>query len=188
MQISPIQPLLRSGRSPRLRLTMRILRASVCTGFPSLRPARLGCCNMNRSSCRWSALPRCCASVAPFRASTRKDSPEICCVFHSAGARSSSSASGLWRPQHHPVVYHPDFKLSPLPDSHRFPMPKVECGNACLSTCCIVLPESCQGAQNCGKSSSSMMALPTPGSSLVCPPSRARLGYRTKHFPTCVPR
>jgi hypothetical protein len=24
----------------------------------------------------------------------------------------------------HPVVYHPDFQISPLPDGHRFPMPK----------------------------------------------------------------
>ena len=24
----------------------------------------------------------------------------------------------------HAVVYHPDFALSPLPDGHRFPMPK----------------------------------------------------------------
>eukprot|EP00884_Botryococcus_braunii_P009578 jgi/Botrbrau1/18621/Bobra.0367s0059.2 len=24
----------------------------------------------------------------------------------------------------HPVIYHPDFQLSPLPDDHRFPMPK----------------------------------------------------------------
>lgn len=24
----------------------------------------------------------------------------------------------------HPVVYHPDFQLSPIPDNHRFPMPK----------------------------------------------------------------
>eukprot|EP00873_Tetraselmis_striata_P022771 jgi/Tetstr1/443035/TSEL_031095.t1 len=25
---------------------------------------------------------------------------------------------------YHPVVYHPDFQISPLPDDHRFPMPK----------------------------------------------------------------
>lgn len=24
----------------------------------------------------------------------------------------------------HPVVYHPDFQISPIPDTHRFPMPK----------------------------------------------------------------
>lgn len=43
----------------------------------------------------------------------------------SAAAAAAAADAAVVAPQAHPVVYHPDFRLSPLPEGHRFPMPKV---------------------------------------------------------------
>jgi hypothetical protein len=36
----------------------------------------------------------------------------------------TTSSSGAHPAANHPVVYHPDFQINPVPDGHRFPMPK----------------------------------------------------------------
>jgi hypothetical protein len=43
---------------------------------------------------------------------------------HQLRSRCAAAARAAPAALAHPVVYHPDFQLSPLPDGHRFPMPK----------------------------------------------------------------
>ncbi|KAI8469884.1 MAG: Arginase/deacetylase [Monoraphidium minutum] len=65
-----------------------------------------------------SALRRAAAAGARMRPRARR------CTCASAAPHVPAAAAAAPAVQAHPVVYHPDFQISPLPDGHRFPMPK----------------------------------------------------------------
>jgi hypothetical protein len=45
-------------------------------------------------------------------------------AIRTSSSSSSSSSNSAQPAANHPVVYHPDFQINPVPDGHRFPMPK----------------------------------------------------------------
>lgn len=82
---------------------------AACGGTAAFSGSRLGRSLTLTSSSRSSPGQRAWAGSSSIAAS---------------GRHLAASAASLRHADCHPITYHPDFRINPVPEGHRFPMPK----------------------------------------------------------------